>query len=1783
MTLPLTIGGTATRGTDYRLVCDVAKPAGSFTCNGFDGNSPSITFHGNLLRGERRPVILRIEVIEDNTAEPAETVTLRLGSGPVRKLTLKDAPSSVTLSFFRGGYSVFEALEQWQPVLVADAAPGRDIAVPLLFTDITTTKGEDYTPKTTVTFEANGGTRGTFGITILEDMECEGDETFRVAIDASRLPPGVTVGGTSETVVTIENDCSTISFDSETYSVTEGEEVSVTVTIDPPRRDVTEVSLVYRDADQGSGGTARRRNTDYDKELGIALGKDYDPSPESVSIPYNAASHTFTVRTLDEPEVARVRPLRNVVVEPDETFTVSIVPIGAPGVSTGSNPTATVTIRDNDGDLALDTTAPRVTSIVRDLPSVSPTALDTLTWRVNFSEDVRNVDAGDFTLTGTTATLAVRKVTADTYNVTASGGDLAGLDGTVTLSFATGQNIQDMSGNALVNTSPTRTNDNTFVVINTSTTSVTPVTPVVTISAGTSPVTEGTAASFTVTATPAPPSPGLTVAVTASQTGEFADSVFLSSLGATGVILQTGEASYTFTIPTDDDSVDETDGSVTVTVNAGSGYTVGSAATATVTVNDNDENDTTPPRVTSITRQTPSSSPTAADSLTWRVTFNEAVQNVDAADFQVSGTTAVLTVDRVGATNAYDVTASGGNLANLDDTVTLSFASGQDIEDTSGNRLSVTTPTAANDNNFVVSNTSPPPQLPAVSVSAVTSPVTEGTAASFTVSRSGATTSALTVLLTVAENSAGGRDFVAADDEGDHTVTIPVGSATATYSVPTVGDTTDEPNGRVTLSLRSSGSYGQGSPSSASVTVNDDDSSVDTAPMVTSIRRQSPSSRQTAADTLTWRVTFNEAVRNVDGTDFQVSGTNATLTVAQVGATNAYDVTASGGDLANLDATVTLSFASSDIEDTSGNALTDTTPTGTNDNTFVVDNTSPPPPQLPVVTVSAGTSPVTEGAAASFTVSRTGSMASPLTVLLTVAENSADGQDFVAAGSEGDQTVTIPIGSATATHSVPTVGDTTDEPDGRVMVSLRNSGNYSQGSPSSASVTVNDDDDSVDTTAPMVTSITRQSPSSSSTAEDTLTWRVTFNEAVQNVDGTDFQVSGTNATLTVAQVAGTNAYDVTASGGDLANLDRTVVTLFFASGQNIQDMSGNALAATTPTGANHNIFVVDNSGDDDGGGDGGGDGGDGDGDDPLAPVVRFSATAYTGGEGQGSRTVNLLLSAQPPFSTATRVAYQVGGSATPGEDFTALSGTVSMSGSTATIPVSILDDQTVEDDETIVLTLAAANGYTVGSQGRATVTITDDDEEARATDADTDAVEGMEAWRLRFGRTFSQQVADALQDRFAAPPTTGLNLTVAGEAVSSPPALMENDRVLSKALGFENVSPQLLAEGSSFSFAPQGEGGVPQLALWGQGAFSSFSGQEDELSLDGDVTTLLVGADWSTARWQAGAALSRSWGNGSYDGNNDADGEISTSLTGLFPYGRYALSPRLGLWATAGYGWGDLSLKPDDTEEEYEPDTTMTMVALGMDGLLLDGGNEGVSLNATADLLSLNTSSEEVEGLKSSEGNLSRLRLGLEATRPFPLANGSSLLPSMEVGIRQDGGDAETGFGMDLGAGIAWKDPQRGISGELRGRTILTHTEEEFQDQGLALSFSWDPSPSNRGPYLSMGHAMGATATADMDALLHPATFEQMDGDTSSGQQFEAELAYGFPVHNDRLTLTPAVAMAFTPTSRNYGLLWSLAPYTEQLETDPWQFSIEAERQEQNTATSPVEHSLKLRFSLPYR
>ena len=118
-----------------------------------------------------------------------------------------------------------------------------------------------------------------------------------------------------------------------------------------------------------------------------------------------------------------------------------------------SGATSTVLVNTRTLFLPPDTTPPTAMSLVRLSPSDTITSADTLTWRLTFDEDVKNVDAGDFIQTGTTATLGVTGSGA-VYDLTLSGGDLANLTGAVSIGFAVGQNIADLADNAFAAGAP---------------------------------------------------------------------------------------------------------------------------------------------------------------------------------------------------------------------------------------------------------------------------------------------------------------------------------------------------------------------------------------------------------------------------------------------------------------------------------------------------------------------------------------------------------------------------------------------------------------------------------------------------------------------------------------------------------------------------------------------------------------------------------------------------------------------------------------------------------------------------------------------------------------------------------------------------------------------------------------------------------------------------------------------------------------------------------------------------------------------------------------------------------------------------------------------------------------------------------------------------------------------------------------------------------------------------------------------------------------------------------
>ena len=606
--------------------------------------------------------------------------------------------------------------------------------------------------------------------------------------------------------------------------------------------------------------------------------------------------------------------------------------------------------------------------------------------------------------------------------------------------------------------------------------------------------------------------------------------------------------------------------------------------------------------------------------------------------------------------------------------------------------------------------------------------------------------------------------------------------------------------------------------------------------------------------------------------------------------------------------------------------------------------------------------------------------------------------------------------------------------------------------------------------------------------------------------------------------------------------------------------------------------------------------------------VSMSPTSLSLNEGD-SEIYTVVLESEPTATVTITPSSGDGGAATVSPSN--LTFTATTWNTAQTITVTALQDDDNED-ETVAISHSVRGYGSISSGDMVSVTVRDDDE------ATGEAV--IQAWLPRFGRSVAQQVVERVSRRLQQRPQPGLEVSVAGEQLTNRGPWEEEQGIMAKLLGFETVSEGQLVEGTEFAFSPsqpheeadgeadgvgegngngsgegngEGEadgdeesnGNGEGLAFWGAGELSSFNGRQDTISLSATVTTALVAADWQSQRWQAGTALAHSWGRGTYEeSSSGAEGQISSNLTGLFPYGRYALNPKLNLWGVVGHGWGRLSLLPEEGDQQ-STSIEMSMAAVGLEGLLLDGGGSGLTIRSRADALLLGVSSEQSQQLAGVEGEVSRLRLGLEAERPFPISQSDAVLtPSLALAIRQDSGDAETGFGLDLAASLLWSDPLKGMEVEVAGRSLLSHGDQSFQEQGLAASFSWDPNPSSPlGLSLSLSQSMGASASSGSDALLNPTSWPEMETSTSAAedQQFGARMGYGLLAYRDALLITPELGVDLSSDATITTLGFSLAPYSQQGYSYPWQLSLERQQHSKGNSDNPTtRHSLQVRFSL---
>ena len=200
--------------------------------------------------------------------------------------------------------------------------------------------------------------------------------------------------------------------------------------------------------------------------------------------------------------------------------------------------------------------------------------------------------------------------------------------------------------------------------------------------------------------------------------------------------------------------------------------------------------------------------------------------------------------------------------------------------------------------------------------------------------------------------------------------------------------------------------------------------------------------------------------------------------------------------------------------------------------------------------------------------------------------------------------------------------------------------------------------------------------------------------------------------------------------------------------------------------------------------------------------------------------------------------------------------------------------------------------------------------------------------------------------------------------------------------------------------------------------------------------------------------------------------------------------------------------------------------------------------------MGVRTRSAAAPGLAGTSTEATRLRLGLAASRPFRFEGGAQLKPSVEVAVRRDGGDAETGLGVDVGGGIAWADPRRGLAFDLKGRGLVGHDAKGFREAGLTGSLFWEPRAGNGlGPSLALTQTMGAQASGGAHALLERGTLAGLaangsgaeDGGLRASRRLGLRFGYGLAAFGGRFTSTPGLGFGQSAAGRDYRLGWRLS------------------------------------------
>ena len=390
----------------------------------------------------------------------------------------------------------------------------------------------------------------------------------------------------------------------------------------------------------------------------------------------------------------------------------------------------------------------------------------------------------------------------------------------------------------------------------------------------------------------------------------------------------------------------------------------------------------------------------------------------------------------------------------------------------------------------------------------------------------------------------------------------------------------------------------------------------------------------------------------------------------------------------------------------------------------------------------------------------------------------------------------------------------------------------------------------------------------------------------------------------------------------------------------------------------------------------------------------------------------------------------------------------------------------------------------------------------------------------------------------------GLAAALAGFVQANEQAL-EDDASWKETLSGQSFAVALGGEGEG---AGPGAGLGRSVVVWGAGDRRHLSRDEPALRWSGDLSAFHLGADAAFGPGLTGG-LGVSWFESRMDYVDRSDDEAvegvhRSRMASVQPYVGWSSSQGARLWASLGYGSGEIEIEDQALLERYgrqRSGSTLLAAAAGGAVRLTPVGATRVELKgegqATRYAVDDNGDGRDdlIEGLAVET---QRLRVAVQGSREYVLGGGGRVTPSAELGVRWDGGDGATGAGGEVGGGVSWTGPGRLVL-EAGGRWLVAH-RSGVEEWGLTGGLRLAPRANGRGLSLSVSPGWGEAGSGVSRLWEEGMAGRGERAEAGSGAVVEAEVGYGVGAFGGFCVATPYTRFGQAREERRYGLGWRL-------------------------------------------